>query len=71
MPLQSFARAVIKIPSITTWTRLEPQPRDASQDPQEEVTTKDSAPIEVEGQNEFLNSNFTTMYSKVAKFTDA
>ncbi len=30
MPPQSFARAVIKIPSITTWTRLEPQPRDAS-----------------------------------------
>jgi hypothetical protein len=30
VPLQSFARAVIKIPSITTWTRLEPQPRDAS-----------------------------------------
>lgn len=30
MPLQSFARSVIKIPSITTWTRLEPQPREGS-----------------------------------------
>jgi hypothetical protein len=30
VPLQSFARQVIKIPSITTWTRLEPHPREGS-----------------------------------------
>jgi hypothetical protein len=30
VPLQSFARAVVKIPSITTWTRLEPRPREGS-----------------------------------------
>lgn len=30
MSLPSFARSVIKIPSITTWTRLEPQPRQGS-----------------------------------------
>ena len=30
MPLQAFARSVIKIPSVTTWTRLEPQPREGS-----------------------------------------
>lgn len=30
MPLQSFARSVLTIPSITTWTRLEPQPREGS-----------------------------------------
>ena len=30
MPLLSFAREVIRIPSITTWTRLEPRPREGS-----------------------------------------
>jgi hypothetical protein len=30
VPLQSFARAILKIPSVTTWTRLEPQPREGS-----------------------------------------
>lgn len=30
MPLQSFAKAVANIPSITTWTRLEPRPREGS-----------------------------------------
>lgn len=30
MPLKSFAERVVQIPSITTWTRLEPQPREGS-----------------------------------------
>ncbi len=30
MQLQSFAKDVVKIPSITTWTRLEPHPREGS-----------------------------------------
>jgi hypothetical protein len=30
VPLRSFASSVIKIPSLTTWTRLEPQPREGS-----------------------------------------
>lgn len=30
MSLQSFVSAVLKIPSITTWTRLEPLPREGS-----------------------------------------
>lgn len=30
MSLQNFVKAVLKIPSITTWTRLEPQPREGS-----------------------------------------
>ena len=30
MSLQSFVNAVLKIPSITTWTRLEPLPREGS-----------------------------------------
>lgn len=30
MSLSSFAREVIRIPSITTWTRLEPRPREGS-----------------------------------------
>lgn len=30
MPLQSFVRTVAAIPSITSWTRLEPLPREAS-----------------------------------------
>ena len=32
MSLQSFVSAVLKIPSITTWTRLEPLPRSYKQD---------------------------------------
>ena len=30
MPLSTFAKASLKIPSITTWTRLEPLPREGS-----------------------------------------
>ena len=30
MSLQTFVSAVLKIPSITTWTRLEPLPREGS-----------------------------------------
>jgi hypothetical protein len=30
LPLQSFVNKVLQIPSITTWTRLEPLPREAS-----------------------------------------
>lgn len=30
MPLQSFIDEIRLVPSLTTWTRLEPQPRDAS-----------------------------------------
>ncbi len=30
MPLQSFVEKIIRIPSLTTWTRIEPQPRDGS-----------------------------------------
>ena len=30
MSLQSFAKEIIRVPSITTWTRLEPQPREGS-----------------------------------------
>ena len=30
MSLQTFVNAVLKIPSITTWTRLEPLPREGS-----------------------------------------
>jgi hypothetical protein len=30
VPLETLARATLAVPSITTWTRLEPQPRDAS-----------------------------------------
>lgn len=30
MPLQSFVDRVLQLPSITTWTRLEPLPREAS-----------------------------------------
>ena len=30
MALKTFAEKVVKIPSITTWTRLEPRPREAS-----------------------------------------
>ncbi len=30
MPLRSFASEVIAIPSVTTWTRLEPRPREGS-----------------------------------------
>lgn len=30
MQLESLAKATLAVPSVTTWTRLEPQPRDAS-----------------------------------------
>jgi hypothetical protein len=30
VPLETLSRATLSAPSITTWTRLEPQPRDAS-----------------------------------------
>ena len=30
MSLEAIARTTVSLPSITSWTRLEPQPRDAS-----------------------------------------
>ena len=43
MQLQSFAKAVIKIPSITTWTRLEPRPREGSMQRSLQAQVRDAA----------------------------
>lgn len=43
MQLQSFAKAVRLIPSITTWTRLEPRPREGSMQRSLKAQVRDAA----------------------------
>ncbi len=43
MPLEALAKATLAIPSITTWTRLEPLPRDASMERSLQAQVRDAA----------------------------
>lgn len=43
MPLEALARTTVAIPSITTWTRLEPLPRDASMERSLQAQVRDPA----------------------------
>ena len=43
MQLSSFAKRAVKIPSITTWTRLEPRPREGSMQRSLQAQVRDAA----------------------------
>ena len=43
MPLEVLAKSTLAIPSITTWTRLEPLPRDASMERSLQAQVRDAA----------------------------
>ena len=43
MPLEALAKATLAIPSFTTWTRLEPLPRDASMERSLQAQVRDAA----------------------------